>query len=296
MSKIILPILLFLFIHLGYFPAEAEDKPVVFVSILPQKYFVQKICRDRVEVEVMVQPGASPHTYEPKASQMTRLAGASAYFAVGVSFEDTWLDKLVAVNPHMRLVRTDANIQKIAMASHHDHGEEEGGEHGESQGTPDPHTWLSPVLAKAQVQSIADSLVGLYPEQADFFKKNTKDLLEEIARLDARLRELLQDSRGRQFMVYHPAWGYFAREYGLQQVPVEIEGKQPKPAQLQKLIERARRLGVRVIFVQPQFSRKSADIIAAEIGGEAVFADPLAEDWPANLLQVAGQIEKAGKK
>lgn len=300
MRKSILPILVFMFLIFISFSAYADNRPTVFVSILPQKYVVQRICKDRVKVEVMVQPGANPHNYEPKASQMARLAETDIYFAIGVPFEDVWLDKLAAVNPKMQVVRTDAGIEKMTMAAHHHHEEGERGheqghhEHGET--TPDPHTWLSPALVKVQVKNKTEALVARYPAEAAFFAANAEEFLGEIDSLDNRLRALLQDSRGRQFMVYHPAWGYFAREYGLVQVPVEIEGKEPKPSQLKELIEHAREKGIRVIFMQPQFSRKSAEIVAAEIGGKVAVADDLAEDWPANLLHVAEQINKAGKK
>ena len=283
--------------------ALADGERSVFVSILPQKYFVQQICRDLVKVEVMVQPGASPHTYEPKASQMTKLASSAAFFAVGVSFEAAWLDKIAAVNPKMIVVKTDANVPKIAMLSHHhDDGEDgQGNKTGEGHvvhmegGSLDPHIWLSPSLVKMQVKAMSETLIDLYPDQAAFFKGNTEDFLVEIEKLDAQLRANLQSSQGKQFMVFHPSWGYFAREYGLKQVPVEIEGKQPKPAQLQELVEHARSRGIRVIFAQPQLSIKSAKIIAREIGGEVVSADPLAENWAANLLDVAGKIKQVVK-
>ena len=312
----LLPFLTFFLINLLILPAYGADRPTVFVSILPQKYFVQRICGDLVKVEVMVQPGGNPHNYEPKASQMAKLAGTDIYFAVGISFEDVWLSKLAAVNPKMKVVHADANIEKMQMVAHHHHEEgghgKEGGhrqedaghghghdehdDHDDHQAAPDPHVWLSPVLAKVMVGNMTEALVARYPENASTFLTNSEDFLKEIDSLDSRLRALLQDSRGRQFMVYHPAWGYFAREYGLTQVPVEVEGKDPKPAQLKKLIEHAREKGIRVIFMQPQFSRKSAEIVAAEIGGEVAFADDLAEDWPANLEYVAEEIEKAGKE
>ncbi len=306
----LLPFLIVFLINLLISSAYGADRPTVFVSILPQKYFVQRICGDLTKVEVMVQPGANPHNYEPKASQMAKLAGADIYFAVGISFEDVWLAKLAAVNPKMKVVHTDANIEKLQMVAHHHHeegehgkegghGQEDSGrghdDHDDHQAAPDPHVWLSPALAKVMVANMTEALVAQYPENASFFVSNSEEFLKEIDSLDARLRALLQDNRGRQFMVYHPAWGYFAREYGLIQVPVEVEGKDPKPAQLKELIEHARERQIRVIFMQPQFSRKSAEIVAAEIGGEVAFADDLAEDWPANLLYVAEQIKKAGK-
>lgn len=277
--------------------AQAEV-PTVFVSILPQKYFMQQICRDKLDVEVMVQPGASPATYEPRPSQMAKLSKSKAFFAIGVPFENTWLDRIAAINPAMRIVHTDAGIEKIPMAAHFHEGEEHGHEaheDGENHGILDPHIWLSPSLVEKQLAAIIANLGELFPELADFFTANGEQVKLEVRKTDLQVRDLLRDSGGSQFMVFHPSWGYFARDYNLKQVPVELEGKEPKPAQLQELVEHAREKNIRVIFAQPQFSRKSASIIAREIDGKVLIADPLALDWPANLLEVAKKIREAAR-
>jgi zinc transport system substrate-binding protein len=276
----------------------AEDRLPVFVSILPQQYFVQQIGGDHVDVQVMVSPGASPATYEPRPRQMTALAGARLYFSIGVAFETVWLDKIMAANPTMTLVRTDAGIQKIAMATHH-HGEEthhEGEEnHGESSqdGILDPHIWLSPPLVRQQAGTILKALTAADPGRSKAYETNYRRFVNEIDALDSDLKTLFADKEGLPFMVFHPAWGYFAQAYGLKQVPIEIEGKDPKPAQLQVMIENARTQGIRVVFVQPQFSVKRAELVAREIGGQVAFADPLALDWLTNLRAVAGKFEAA---
>ncbi len=278
-------------------------KPTVFVSIVPQKYFVQQISKDLVNVEVMVQPGASPATYEPKPSQMTKLSSCAAYFAIGVPFEQAWLDRISAVNPNMKIVQTDRNIEKIAMARHY-HEEMEGGRPEEKvhheqeqagQTILDPHIWLSPVLVKKQAAVILEGLTAISPEHAKDFQTNYHIFLEKIDQLDLQLKAILKGREGMRFMVFHPSWGYFAKEYGLVQVPIEIEGKAPKPAQLAELIRHARESNIHVIFVQPQFSRKSAEVVAREIDGKVIFADPLAEDWFANLREVAEKFKLAVK-
>lgn len=280
-----------------------SDKPTVFVSIVPQKYFVQQISKDIVNVEVMVQPGASPATYEPKPSQMAKLSSCAAYFAIGVPFEKAWLGKISAVSPDMKIVQTDRDIEKIAMAQHH-HEEMEGERHHEEDGRQkersghtilDPHIWLSPVLVKKQAAVILEGLTAIVPEHAQDFDTNYHIFLEKIDALDVELKSKLKGSEGMRFMVFHPSWGYFAKEYGLEQVPIEIEGKAPKPAQLAELIQHARENDVRIIFVQPQFSQKSARVVAREIDGKAIFVDPLAEDWFANLKEVAGKFKLAVK-
>lgn len=275
-------------------PSQATERPTVFVSIVPQKYFVQQISGDLVHVEIMVQPGASPATYEPKPSQMAALAGAAAYFAIDVPFEKAWLSKIAAVNRKMPIIRTDSEIDKIAMATH-DHDEHDLGPEEAGHIILDPHIWLSPIMVKKQAAVILAGLKEVVPEHAAELDTNYQRFIAKIDRLDAQLQERLEDSEGLRFMVFHPSWGYFARQYGLEQVPIEIEGKTPKPAQLAELIERAKKENIHIIFVQPQFSRKSAEVVAREIGGKIVFADPLAEDWLHNLADVAEKFRQAAK-
>jgi zinc transport system substrate-binding protein len=273
--------------------AFAKSVDTVFVSILPQKFFMQQICKDRITVEVMVEPGANPHTYEPKPSQMKKLAVSMAYFAVGMPFENIWLEKFTGVNPKLRIVHTDAGIEKIAMMEHHDdaaHPGEEQQEEEQQHDGRDPHIWLSPVLVKKQAETMKNALTELLPDDAAFFQENLNTFIKEIDILDADLHALLRGKEGMRFMVFHPSWGYFARDYGLEQVAVEIAGKEPKPNQLRKLIEQAREQDIHVIFAQPQFSTKSAKLLAGEISGEVVLVDSLAEDWLKNMRQVAEQL------
>ncbi|WP_373500805.1 metal ABC transporter solute-binding protein, Zn/Mn family [Desulfococcus sp.] len=281
------------FIQTGF----AADPVPVFVSILPQKYFVQQIGKDLVDVQVMVQPGASPHAYEPKPRQMADIAIARAYFAIGVSFETAWLNKISAANPGMKIVHTDDGIDKIAMAAHHGEGEHPEDRHPpedhHDHGGVDPHIWLSPPLVKLQARAILAGLREIDPSHGGVYEANCRQFMADIDSLDARLKNLFSDQQGLRFMVFHPAWGYFARAYGLTQLAVEIEGKEPKPAQLMALIKNAKENNIRVIFVQPQFSAKSAGLVAREIGGQVVRADPLAEDWTANLLDVADKFKAA---
>ena len=301
--------------------AIAENKLSVFVSIAPQKYFVQQIGKDLVDVHVMVQPGADPHTYEPKPKQMVAISKAKLYFAVGIEFEEANLDKITATNPNLKVVHTDQGIDKIAMEAHHHHDEEHAEEHGDSDHHEaehdhekdehhgeaehdedhdehaglDPHIWLSPPLVKIQARTILGALNEIDPQHRSIYKANFKAFTAQIDQLDADLKKIFAGKTGMQFMVFHPSWGYFAHAYGLKQVPIEIEGKNPKPAQLTALIQDARNEGVKVIFVQPQFSTQSADVVAREIGGQVAFADPLAEDWMANLRAVAEKFQSALK-
>ena len=282
-----------------FFSAIVQARDIVFVSILPQKFFVQQISGNLLDIEVMVEPGANPATYEPKPSQMRKLAKSKAYFAVGVPFENVWLDKLSGVNPDIYLVHTDTGIEKMAMKSHVHSGHEHGkNKHDHRPHTPedqglDPHIWLSPTLVKKQAATIHEALAALYPDEAAGLHANFQSFLAEVDSLDIRLENVLGKFDGREFMVFHPSWGYFAREYGLQQVAIEIEGKSPKPAQLRELITYGREKGIRVIFAQEQFSQKSAGIIARELNGEVVSIDPLAENWFANMEEIAQKFQEA---
>ena len=251
-----------------------------FASILPQQYFIEKIGSSHVDVEIMVEPGASPATYEPRPRQMTALRSTDVYFAIGVPFEKVWLTKIAGTNKNMRIVHTDAGIEKRLMEPHH---------HDDSghAASPDPHIWLSPALVKIQARHIRDALIALDPANRRDYQSGYENLVTEISKLDTRIRQLFAADITRRFMVLHPSWGYFAADYGLEQIPVEVEGKEPKPAQLGELISLARQQGIKVIFAQPQFSTRSADVIARGIDGKVVLADPLAADWAANLWQTA---------
>jgi zinc transport system substrate-binding protein len=286
----------------------AQDKIPVYVSIAPQKYFVQQIGKDLVEVQVMVSPGASPATYEPKPRQMAGISKAKAYFSVGVPFEDRWLKKIAAANPHMKVVATDQGVQKIPMAAgyhlggagnvdhhgdHDDADDDHGHDHGE--GSLDPHIWLSPPLVKIQARHILTGLQEIDPSHGDQYERNYHAFLRAIDLLDQQLKQKFAGMKDRRFLVFHPSWGYLAQAYGLKMTPIEVQGKDPKPAQLEALIAYARQEGIKVVFVQPQFSARSARLIAGEIGGKVAFADPLAENWADNLLAVGDQIKAASK-
>jgi zinc transport system substrate-binding protein len=262
-------------------PLQAETLKV-FVSIPPQQAFVQKIGAERVDVSVLVEPGADPHTYEPKPRQMIALSKAALFFAIGVDFEKAWLARIAAANPGLRIVHTESGIARVPIAGDH---------HGAAG--PDPHIWLAPGLVAVQARTIRDALVAVDPAAGARYEENCAAFLREIAALDSELKALFAGRQGAQFMVVHPSWGYFARAYGLEQVPLEIEGKDPKPAELAELIRHARQRGIKAVFVQPQVSEKSAELVAREIGGEVVLADPLAANWADNLRTVARKFAAA---
>ncbi|MBW2250639.1 MAG: zinc ABC transporter substrate-binding protein [Deltaproteobacteria bacterium] len=267
----------------------------VYVSIVPQKYFVEKIGGALIDASVMVKPGASPATYEPKPRQMVDLSKTMIYFAIGVPFEKVWLKKITAANPKMRIVNIQEGIIKIPMETHRKH-EEEHQKRTYNHVVKDPHIWLSPTLVKIQARNILNALVVMDQANQSVYEAGYKQFIIEVENLDADLKRIFAGKRKTmEFIVFHPSWGYFAGEYGLKQIPVEIEGKGPKPADLQRLIKQAKKLGVKVIFVQPQFSAASASVIAQAIGGQIAFADPLALNWSDNLRQVAAKFKAVSR-
>jgi zinc transport system substrate-binding protein len=238
---------------------------------------------------------------------MAAIAKTHIYFSIGVPFEDVWLNKIASSNPNMMVVQTDHGIKKAPMVDHHHHEKEaehqekdqhhnnESGhdENRRNTGILDPHIWLSPRLVMIQARTMLDSLQTLDPAHRADYEANYNAFISEISKLDTELKNIFSGNHGRPFMVFHPAWGYFAESYGLKQIPVEIEGKNPKPAQLKSLIEFANTNDINAIFVQPQFSAKSAEVIARGIGGRVVVADPLSADWAANLRKVSREIKTA---
>lgn len=278
--------------------ATAHAAPLeVAVSILPQKYFVERVGGDAVRVLVMVKPGQSHETYEPTPQQVAALSRSRAYFRIGSPFEDFLLPRAVAANPALVAVDTRAGIELRMMTPHdHDHG------HGREARTragsapsrvPDTHIWTSPRLVKMQAATIRDALVALDPDRRDAFEAGFARFAADLDALDAEIRALLAGKRGRAFMVFHPAWGYFADDYGLTQVAIEVEGKEPGPRTLARIIDMAEAEGVRVVFVQKQFGRTTAEAVARAVGGEVVVVDPLAEDFIVGTRAMAAALARA---
>ncbi|MGE4424564.1 MAG: metal ABC transporter solute-binding protein, Zn/Mn family [Pseudodesulfovibrio sp.] len=281
-------------------PALAGGKVRAFVSILPQKYFVERLGGDLVDVNVLVLPGANPHMYEPSPRQMTALTEAQVYFAIGVNLEDVWLPKLADANRNMLVVRTQEGVEKVPMAAHeHDgeqgamHEEQEGEEH--EHGILDPHIWLDPVRVKTIARNTCAGLVRIDPGHKAAYEANLAAFLKDLDGLNASIAQTLAalPADKRTFMVFHPSWGYFAARYGLTQVAIEAGGSEPSPRHLAEIIEHGREMGVTVVFVQPQFSRRSADVIASDLKASVVPLDPLAENWKDNLLHAAAAFDQA---
>ena len=267
-----------------------SEKLQIMVSIAPQKYFVERIGGDYVTANAMVPSGAEPHTFEPKPEQLRKLSQVNAYIRIRVDFEEAWMNKFAGVNPNMLIVDTTEGIERMPMTAHdHEEGEERHAGEGENL---DPHIWLSPRLVKVQARRIYDALLQLDSDREIVYKQNLERFLADIDKLDADIRKTLAGMHNRKFIVFHPAWGYFARDYGLEMIPVEVGGTEPSAAELAALITEAKQDKIRVIFAEPQFSKKAAETIASEIGAEVLFIDPLSPNWLDNLRNVVNTFAK----
>lgn len=273
----------------------SSDPLVVTVSIIPQSYFVDQIGGDYVKANVMVGAGASPHSYEPTPEQMRALSESVAYFRIGVEFENAWMDKIASANEAMRIVDTTAGIERLPLAAHSHGEEEEHAEegHAEHEEGLDPHVWTSPELVKIQSQIIYETLAELDPDHQQAYKTNLDTFIAAIDALEAELHGTLQDVSGQKFIVFHPAWGYFAHDFGLEQIPVEVGGQEPSAQELAALITEAKEEDVHVVFAQPEFSTRAAETIADEIDGEVLLISPLAYDWLENMRSVAATFASA---
>jgi zinc transport system substrate-binding protein len=293
-------LLVIVFLMISSLSAQIKD---VTVSIVPQKYFVEKIAGDKINVNVMVKQGFSPANYEPKTSQMKKLAESSIYFSIGVPFENSWLKKFQNANKNMMIVDTSLGIEKLEMKEHSHHEDEKHDEHkdhdnhddDEKHESLDPHIWNDPIIVKIQAKNIYQALVKVDNANASFYKENYEKFIKELDLLNQKLETILNPYKNKAFMVFHPSWGYFAKRYSLEQVAIESQGKEPKPKELVELIKDAKEHNIKIVFVAPQFSQKSAKLIANSINGFAHIIDPLAKNWEENLIETSEKIANSYK-
>ena len=255
-----------------------NSTPVITVSIAPYKYFIEKIAGADYIVNVMVPSGANPHVYEPYPDQITSLRKSVAYISNGyLGFEMTWLDRFYEVNTSMLKLSLGDNIEPLESDHHHE------GDHVESA---DPHYWVSPDCARIMAETLKEFLCDMNPSRRAYYEINHRQLDSIIISVDNIANELFSAYRNRSFMIFHPNLGYLARDYGLEEITVEYEGKEPPPSRLKELIDRARKDKLKIIFVQKEYDTKNAKAIADEIGAEIKIIDPLSEDWESSTLEI----------
>lgn len=261
--------------------AESNAKPTVTVTIPPYKYFVEKIAGDKVDVNVMVSNGNNPETYEPNAQQMMELSNSALYLKVGsIGFEQTWMKKLQDNAPDMKVIDTSVGIKSAQTPG----------------GNIDPHVWMSCKNARIISSNIFKALCQLEPENKTFFQKNYQQLLSSIDRQDSIIRKSFKDNPEmvRKFVIYHPILTYFARDYQLEQLAIEEEGREPSAAQLKSLIERARKQKIRYCLIQAEFANRNTTTFIKESQTKAMDINPLQADWANAMKEVSLAVQ--GKK
>lgn len=258
-----------------------SNKPIISVSILPQKYFVEKIAGDHFDINVLIPPGSSPATYDPTPAQIVELAKSQVYFKIGyIEFEKNWLDKFSGQYPKLNIIDNSKGI-KLIENKYYDE------DHGHHHGFIEPHTWMSPDNAKVIANSIYEALLKQDISNEAFYTKNYEQFISEIEELNQDISKQLHDIKSRSFIIYHPALTYFAKTYNLQQFPIELEGKNPSAFHIKQIIDTAKSQNIKIVFIQKQFDQEKAKTIAHEIGGTVIPIDPLDYNWADQLLTIS---------
>ena len=276
---------LLLFFLLFSCTPKTEKQRIITVTIEPLRYFTEQIVDSFLQVNTLVPPGTSPETYDPTPGQMVELSHSEVYMKIGyIGFEQAWMDRIAKNNPQLQLIDTSRGIDLIASESCESDNQEE---HHHHHGPVDPHTWSSPKQALIIIRNIYEAVVKLYPEHESEFTRNYLSFKKEVEETDSLLNQLLSTVEPNSFIIYHPALTYLAKDYGLTQYCIEFEGKEPSPDLLQELIHTAREQDIRIIFVQQEFDRKNAAIIARETGCKLVIINPLSYHWKEEMVRIA---------
>ncbi len=276
----------------------SEKENIISVTIVPQKFFAEKIAGDKFKINTMVPAGSSPETYEPSASSMVSLDKSKGYFRIGnIGFEINWIEKLRQNHPELKIFDNSKNIGIIedeeifdmTEDTDHSHGEDCNGHHS-CHHDGDPHIWSSPSNALKIAQNMYESFLTIDPDNSEYYTTNYELLKDEITGTKDSISSILANSKGATFVIYHPSLTYFAQEFGLKQFAIEDNGKEPSAATLKKLIDEVRKTNAKVVFIQQEFDKKNAQIIADELNLKVVQINPLSDDWANELIKVAHAI------
>ncbi|BCS85881.1 YgaA and TroA-like domain-containing protein [Prevotella herbatica] len=253
-----------------------NNQRMITVTIEPLRYFTEQIAGNKFDVVTMVPNGSSPETYEPTARQMVKLSGSDLYIKVGnIGFERTWMKKLESNAPHTIIINSSEGItlQK------------------NENGVTDPHVWMSTSNAKIIARNIYKALSEIDSKDSIYFKNNLTKLLEKIEITNINVRECISKNKTLTFLVYHPALTYFARDYGLKQIPIEEEGREPSAAQLQQTISAAKQKKVKVLFVQKEFANRNTEIVEEGTNAKKVEINPLSYNWNKEMEDIAKKLK-----
>lgn len=278
-------IFLFIFVCKGFFLNTVHaDVPYVLVSVAPHKFFVEKIAKETVQVQLMVPAGASAHTYEPTPRQMVTAGKADIWFRIGEPFENRAIQALTSHHPNLEIINLQQGLDLISTNQGH---------HCSCcPGSVDLHFWLSARQAQIQAKTIAEALSKAYPGHANFYQSNLQAFQQELKDLDEKIQTILAPLENRNILVSHPAYAYFCRDYGLEQYAIEVEGKDPTPQQMTKLLNLARKLNLRSIFIQMQYNNKAAKLVADTLKTRLTVLDPYSEHYLTSMLEIAHAFAK----
>lgn len=308
MSKILHKSLFLLFISLVF----GFAKPLVSVSIPPQKYFVEKIAASTLDINVIIPASTDEHNFDFKPATMKKLEKSDIYFTIGLEFERVFADKFQSNFANLQVIDTGKDLRNLKTShthskdehdEHHNHAGHDEHAHGkdehhahkhsnshETHSEKDPHIWLDPILVKIQASTIAKALIAKYPQNKALYEANLAQFQAELDALNAEISALFEKSKNKKFIIYHPSLAYFAARYHLVQIPVEIEGKEPKTKDLQRLISVVKKENIKTIFVQKGFSQNAAKSLAKELKASVVELNHLSDDYSKNLLEIAKKI------
>jgi len=269
------------FLLFSLITANATER-LIAVTILPQKFITEKIAGNLWMVISIIPEGANPHTYEPKINTLKNISNASAYLSLEDVLDEIWVRKILDVNKKIKIFRMDKGVEKLRMSDDDHH-------HGKKL-FHDPHIWLSLDNMKIIAQNTKDALSSIDPANKTNYEKNCEQLIKDIDNLKNEVSQQLVAKKSKSFLVFHPSWGYFARDFGLNQVSIEFEGKEPSPKRLKEIISFAKSKNIKVIFVQPQISSSTVEALAKELGATVVKINPLEYDWLKNMKYVSQNI------
>lgn len=262
-----------------------DSKPVITVSIQPQKYFLEKIAGDRWEVKCLLSNGANPESYDPAMTHLLNLESSKAYFRMGnIPFESAIINKVHNNNPALRIYNNSDGIEIISGT--HSHGDIK---HTDA---PDPHTWTSVKNARIIARNMYEAMTDLDPEHKNTYSKNYRNLIQSLDSLDASLDSILSPCRGKAFVVWHPSLSYFARDYGLRQISLSPEGKEASVNMMQEAVDSARASGAEILFFQKEIDSRQAETANEQIGTEMVSINPLSYNWNKEIINIANAIAR----
>lgn len=265
-----------------------NDQAMVSVSILPQKYFVNQIAGPLLQVNVLVPPGSSPHNYEILPSQMKDLAHSKAWLQTGLlTFEEALKEKLASVNKNVAMVNCSEGIHAIEGSECEEEGHDHEHAHHEAF---DPHIWLAPAETKIMAQNTLKALKSAFPEHAEKFDANYSRFTSRIDSLAEVIDGKLSSLKNRHILIFHPALAYYARQFNLEQIALEMDGKEPSPRHMKEIVDLAHAQDIHVIFIQKEFDAAFARQLAKEIQGQVVVIDPLDYDWQKQMLDITEKI------